>query len=381
MATIYDVAKAASVTAATVSNVLTGKGAVSPKTRERVEAAIRALGYRPNMLARSLATRQTYTLGLVLPNIANPFYPEIALEVEHTARQHGYSVLLCNTGNDEAVGRTYLQQLISRQVDGVIVMPGGIGLDDLLAATRGGTQLVLCNWEEQDELPALPSVGVSFFEAGQLAAAHLLGGGHARIGVVADASVPHTRHTERVAGFAATLAAAGSAWDQALLWRGDSSIASGYAAVQALLALPAPPTALFCTNDLMALGALEGARAMGVAVPDRLSIIGLDDIAIGRHTYPALTTVAIPKRQIAARAAGLLIACLAGEAPPAEPQLFSPATIVRGSTAAIGPPRPALADARLAGLLFRHFLDPAPASSAAAASASSATAPQRREAL
>ncbi|HVA91258.1 MAG TPA: LacI family DNA-binding transcriptional regulator [Chloroflexota bacterium] len=369
MTTIYDVAKAAQVTAATVSNVITGKGSVGAETRARVEAAIASLGYHPNMLARGLATRQTHTLGLLLPNIANPFYPEIALEVEQTARLQGYCVFLCNLCNDEEVGRTYLRQLANRQVDGAIVMPGGINLDDLVAAARGALPIVLCNWEEQDELPPLPMVGVSFFQAGCLAARHLLSLGHRRIGVIADAAIPHMRHTERVAGFAATIAQAGIAWDPRLLQLGDSTIASGYQAMTALRALADPPTAVFSTNDLMALGALESALALGLRVPRDLSIVGLDDISISAHTQPPLTTVTIPKRRIGAEATALLLQWLAkGEMPPIEPTQIPPTLHVRGSTARVGPgieaPLAATTRALAEGApreeeTYRHILDPA----------------------
>ncbi len=365
MATIYDVAKASGVTAATVSNVITGKGAVSTATRARVEAAIASLGYQPNILARSLATRQTYTLGLMLPNIANPFYPEIALEVENTARQRGYSVFLCNTNNDESIGRAYLQQLAGRQVDGVIVMPGGTSLEDLAAATQGGLPIVLCNWEEQDELPALPMVGVDFFQAGCLAAQHLLGLGHQRFGVIADTAVPHTRHTERVAGFVATLAASGASWDPSLLSTADSSIVGGYAAAAALVRRIEPPTALFCTNDLMAIGALEAALAHAIAVPDQLSIIGVDDITISTYTHPPLTTVAIPKGQIAAEATALLLRWLIGDIPPAEAHQFAPTLVERRSTRAVGPSLEARTPAAGAG--YHSLLDLPPGSWSTAA--------------
>lgn len=365
MATIYEVAKIAGVTAATVSNVVTGKGAVSEGTRRRVQAAIAELGYQPNLLARALATSQTYTLSLILPDIANPFYPEIALEVEHTARQCGYSLFLCNTANDESIGRAYLQQLANRRVDGMIVMPGGMALEDLAAATRDGLPVVLCNWEERDELPALPMVGVDFAHAGSLAAAHLLGLGHRRIGVIADVASPHTRHTERVAGFAATLEAAGIAWDPGLLRRGDSSIASGYRAAQALCALPERPTAIFGTNDLMAVGALEGALAMGIEVPAALSIVGVDDIAIASYTHPPLTTVAIPKGRIAAQATSMLLDWIAsGVAPSSEPRYLDPALMPRRTTAPIWELPPAAISAPREvrpAEPHRHLLDPPPA--------------------
>jgi len=155
---------------------------------------------------------------------------------------------------------------------------------------------------------------------------------------VADTSVPHTRHTERAAGFVATLAAAGIAWDRALLYRGDSSIVGGYGAVEALMGRPEPPTALFCTNDLTAIGALEAALAHGIAVPERLSIIGVDDISIGAYTHPPLTTISIPKGQIAAEATALLLRWLAGDvAPAAETHRIAPRLVERRSTMSVGP--------------------------------------------
>lgn len=309
MATIYDVARRAAVTAATVSNVITGKGSVGDETRARVQAAIEELNYRPNLMARGLARRRSYTLALILPNIANPFYPEIALEVERIAGEHGYHLMLCNTHYDADVGRAHLQGLSGRWVDGILAMAGGIDLADVSEAAARGVPIVLCNWEEAHLTSTLPSVDVDFRHGGELAAQHLLDLGHRRCGVVVHRAGEHNpSHARRLEGFqqAWQAARAASLPDYALRY-GDSSMESGYRAAQELLALAPAPTALFATNDLMALGAIEAAVDRGLRVPGDVSIVGFDDIILGAHVRPSLTTVAIPKRELAMEATKLLL--------------------------------------------------------------------------
>lgn len=144
MATIYDAARRAGVTAATVSNVVTGKGKVGKETHARVLAALAEVDYRPNLLARGLARRRSLTLALLLPNIADPFYPPIALEVERIARERGYHLLLCNTHGDTELGRTRLESLSGRMVDGILTMAGDLDLGDGATVDERGLPLVLC---------------------------------------------------------------------------------------------------------------------------------------------------------------------------------------------------------------------------------------------
>jgi DNA-binding LacI/PurR family transcriptional regulator len=338
VATIYDVAEAAGVTAATVSNVVTGNGTLDDTTRHRVRHAIEELGYQPNMLARNLSGRQSCTLGLLVPNLTNPFYSELAREIESVARHCGYSVFLCVTGSDEVVGRTYLRHLASRQVDGVIIMPGAVGLEDVDAAAWGCLPMVLCMWEERDELPALSIVGVDFFRVGQIAAQHLLTLGHSRVGLIGSVSASRVRHSERVAGFASTLAAAGVNLDARWLWSGSSSIPGGFVAMESLLQLDDRPTAVFCTNDQMAMGALRCAIDRNVVVPRDISIVGVDDVEPSAYAYPPLTTVAIPRREIASEAVALLLHRFGKDASQEELSLsLSPSLVERASTASIGP--------------------------------------------
>lgn len=170
MATIYDIAKAVGVTQTTVANALAGKGNVSEATRQRILKCARELGYRPNAIARSLAQGKTYTLALILPRISTPFYPEIAEAIEYTAMQHDYQLLLCNTHDDAARGWRYLERLISRWVDGLIVMGASLPLDDIADQIERGLPVVLCDWQENEAPDGIPNVSVDFRLAGALAA-------------------------------------------------------------------------------------------------------------------------------------------------------------------------------------------------------------------
>lgn len=338
MATIYDVARRAGVTAATVSNVMTGKGSVGEETRARVLAIVDELDYQPNLVARGLAQRRTYTLALLLPNIANPFYPEIALEVERIAGAHGYHLLLCNTHYDDALGRAHLAGLSGRWVDGLIAMAGGIQLADVVETARHGLPTVLCNWEEEQPAPDLPSVDVDFRRGGEAAARHLLDLGHRRVAVIVHGTAAHNpSHARRLDGFRAALESAELTVRSEYIQFGDSTLESGYRAGEALIDLPIPPTAIFATNDLMALGALEAAIDRGLHVPAELSIIGFDDIELGAHVRPTLTTIAIPKRALAIEATELLLRHVEGAERHPGHVAVRPYLVARRSTAAYLP--------------------------------------------
>jgi len=332
MTTLDDVARHVGVTSATVSNVITGKGSVSENTRARVFAAIEELGYQPNLVARGLARKKTFTLALVLLTIANPFYAEIAEEIERVARQHGYQLLLCNTHKDTTIGREYLKALSGRWVDGLLVMGGSLSVPDMLAAARHGQRgqpLVLCIPSEHEQNIALPVVDIDFRHAGELAAQHLLALGHHRAAVIVEAP----SHTLRWEGFRTALATSGVTLPTEYVQYGDSTMQSGYQAAEALLALPIRPTAIFATNDLMALGAVEAALDHGLRVPGDLSVVGLDDIMLGAHVRPPLTTVAIPKQELAKQAVELLLRYIDGAESEPVSLTVRPHLVVRHSTA------------------------------------------------
>ena len=332
MTTLDDVARHVGVTSATVSNVITGKGSVGENTRARVFAAIEELGYQPNLVARSLARKKTFTLALVLLTIANPFYAEIAEEIERVARQHGYQLLLCNTHKDTTIGREHLKALSSRWVDGLLVMGGSLSVPDMLAAARRGQRgqpLVLSVPSEHEQNVALPVVDIDFHHAGELVARHLLELGHHRTAVIVEAP----SHVLRLEGFRTALATSGVALPTEYVQYGDSTMQSGYQGAEALLALPIRPTAIFATNDLMALGAVEAALDQGLRVPGDLSVAGLDDIMLGAHVRPPLTTVAIPKQELAKQAIELLLRYIDGVESEPVSLTVRPHLVIRHSTA------------------------------------------------
>ena len=332
MTTLDDVARHVGVTSATVSNVITGKGSVGENTRARVFAAIEELGYQPNLVARSLARKKTFTLALVLLTIANPFYAEIAEEIERVARQRGYQLLLCNTHKDTTIGREHLKALSSRWVDGLLVMGGSLSVPDMLAAARRGQRgqpLVLSVPSEHEQNVALPVVDIDFHHAGELVARHLLELGHHRTAVIVEAP----SHVLRLEGFRTELATSGVELPTEFVQYGDSTMQSGYLGAEALLALPIRPTAIFATNDLMALGAVEAALDQGLRVPGDLSVVGLDDIMLGAHVRPPLTTVAIPKQELAKQAIELLLRYIDGAESEPVALTVRPHLVVRHSTA------------------------------------------------
>lgn len=329
MTTIYDIAKAVGVTQTTVANALAGRGNVSEATRKRILQCAQDMGYRPNVLARGLAKGKTSTLGFLLPTIANPFYPEIAEEIEHIAHAHDYQLLLCNTHQDYALGRQNLERLISRWVDGIIVMGSSMDLADLTHQFQRGLPTVLCNWQENEPSPGMPLVNVDFHLAGELAAQHLLSLGHRRIAIIVD----EPQQTSRLEGFRSTLLAAGITLQDAMIQQGHSTLESGHVAARNLLASSSRPTAIFATTDWMAIGAMEAIREKGLRVPEDLSIIGLDDVIVGAHISPPLTTIAIPKHQLAKEATELLLRQIDRKSDQVPSILIPPSLLVRGSTA------------------------------------------------
>lgn len=331
--TLADVAREAGVTHATVSNVLSGRVPVAAATRSRVEAAIAALGYEPNLVARSLVSRRTMLLALIVPRITNPFYAEVALELEGRMADHEYHLVICNTRNNPVEGRSQLQRLSRRWVDGAIVMPGGVDAADVDAASRRGLVVVPCLWAEEPRQPAVPGVDLDFAAGGALAATHLLGLGHRRIGMIVEGRPDGSiAHVYRAAGFRAALAQAGVEVPPAWHVTGDGTLDGGRTAADMLLRQPNRPTAIFATNDLMALGVIEAAFDRGLPVPAALSVVGFDDIPLAHHVRPRLTSVTMPRQGLVASALHLLLPTLGGERLAPERVLIAPFLVPRDST-------------------------------------------------
>lgn len=332
--TTHDVARRAGVSQPTVSLVLSRNATarVSAETRERVLEAARELGYVPNVVARSLVRSRSYAIGVIVPDLRNPFFAEVISGAERVVSEAGYAVLLCETR--EIPRDRHIQALLERQVDGM--MMDAIGASSLPESMVAGVNLVLID-EPPDRWPGVASDAIG---AGRLAAEHLLQLGHRRFGFIGPATNVHaTRMRER--GFIQTLAAQGIRIESACLRRVAATAAGGQAGMRALLNLRQRPTAVFCINDLVAAGALKACSHDGVRVPEEMSIVGCDDIELATLLMPELTTIAIPARELGARAARILLQALqeGGEdqRTPSRPRrTIASRLVVRGTTA---PPR------------------------------------------
>ena len=333
MATIKDVALRAGVSVTTVSHVVNDTRHVSAKGRERVELAIRELGYVPNAMARSLKSNTTSTLGMLIPNSSNPYFAEIVRIVEDRCFGAGYTLVLCNTDDEPRRQSVYLQVLAERRIDGLIVVSTGAGDDDSLVTQLHGLRIptVLVDREIAD--PACDLVETAHMQGGLLAVRHLLSLGHKRIACIGG-PVGVMPSEQRIEGWRMALAENGTTPNaDALLWRGGFTSQGGYEAMHAILRTEQAPSAVFVCNDLMAIGALRAAHESGVHVPDELSIVGFDDIELSAYTSPPLTTVAQPKERIGALAVDMLLERVGGKRRDARKVVLQPELRVRASTA------------------------------------------------
>jgi len=328
--TIRDVAKAAEVGLATVSRVLNNSGYVKPETRERVLHAAEQLGFVPNMVARSLVRKTTSTIGLVIPDITNPFFPAVTRGVEDAASEAGFTVFLCNTDNDPAMEAQDVRKLRERMVDGIIFV-GTTDRRELVESLLAENVPVVVT----DRLVAdleVDSVLVDNVAGAKAACRHLLDLGHTRIAHAAGHRQTRTGQ-ERFTGYSQALLDAGFPADDSLVAWGDFTTESGYRVAQVLLGRTPHPTAIFAGNDMMAFGVLRAAQEAGISVPDDLSVIGFDDIQMAGLFRPGLTTVRQPAYDMGRVAMSLLQERMAGTSSNgSRHHLFQPELVVRGTT-------------------------------------------------
>lgn len=329
MATIREVAESAGVSYATVSHVINNTRLVSQETRERVLAAMDALNYRPNALARSLRQGKTNTIGLVLPDSANPFFAEISRSIEDEAFKKGYSVFLCNTELDTERELFYVDVLSKKQVDGIIFVAAGDQADSLDFLLRRNMPVVMIDRN-------LPNVEVDAVLTdnqlgGLLATRHLIELGHTRIACIAGPS-SITPSAERIIGYRKALEEAGLPYEEELVIRGDYHAQSGMEITHTLLKMNPRPTAIFALNDLMALGALRAAAEASCSVPADLAVVGYDDLDIAQFTNPPLTTIAQPKKEVGVQAVSMLVERISHKSRPPSRLVLPPELIVRRST-------------------------------------------------
>jgi LacI family transcriptional regulator len=334
-ATITDVASEAGVHPSTVSRVLNGHAGstIREATRERVLAAAEVLGYRPSALARSLRLKRTLTLGMLVPDITNPFFSSIIKGAEDAARERGYNLILCNSEDQPEREAAYLLLLRERQVDGVLIASSQMADETIEGLRADSFPFVLVNRAAQDGEDL--AVVVDNHAAAVEVVAHLAALGHRRVGHIAGPQNTTTGRDRRE-GYEAGVRAHGLADEPALVVEADAfSEDAGDRALGIMLAGPAQPTAVFAANDLIAVGMLQRLRRIGVRVPDDLSIVGFNDIPLAGLLEPALTTVRVPQLAMGVAGAHLLIDRLEGR-PIGEIRLTLPTELViRASSAAL----------------------------------------------
>jgi LacI family transcriptional regulator len=307
-ATISDVARLAGVSTATVSRVLSGVGRARPTTSARVVAAADTLGYRASGIARALKLRATRTLGLLVTDIQNPYFPEVIRAVEDAALARDYAVLLCTGADDPEREAAYIELLIDRRVDGIVVATRGVSARYGGTLARASVPVVFVNCTAPGT--GLPAILTDNRAGGRLAGEHLIELGHRRLGYLGGPSNDEAT-IERRDGVVDALRAAGLP-DGALTEVGaDGRVTGGEAALHKLLEGSPEVTGVFCFNDLVAIGALRAARAVGRRVPEDLSIVGFDDVDLASFVDPPLTTVVQDKTRMGTWAVETIAAALA----------------------------------------------------------------------
>lgn len=330
--TIKDIAKMAGVSPATVSAVLRGTKRVSDISREKVEAAIEATGYRPNVLARSLRTRQSKTVGLIVPDITNPFFPEIARGVEETARTHGFDVFLATGEEDAEHAKHLIRRFIDRKVDGIILT--GISMDFSLSPADWDVPIILINRKCQ---PCTTDfIGIDNHAAAQDVVAYLHSCGHSRI-VFLGGPKNSSASLGRLSGYKKGMAAAGLPIRPEWILSGRLHYEDGLEAARRLVALSPAPTAIFSADDVMALGVLDGLAQLGVSVPHDMSVVGFDGIWTSSLQGVQLTTVTQPLYEMGSRGMQQLLKRLELEDGPPQEILLDYNLVIRST---VGPANP-----------------------------------------
>ena len=331
MPSIKDIARKAGVSHCTVSRALHYSPLIAPATAARIRAIAKSAGYVPNAVARSLVSRSTRTVGVVVTTIADPFIGEVVEGIESIANEHHYSVILANSHADPALEMKVVDSFSERRVDGILVTASRVGA--LHGKRLAGTNVPIVLINNQHPGDFSHSVGIDNSAASRAIVTHLLDLGHRRIAYIGDRS-GYQSDTERFSGYQAALKYRHIRVPAELVVRGDGKPAEGERCANQLFRLRHPPTAIFCYNDMTALGVLRAAHSCGLRVPGDISIAAFDDLFVTSYTTPPLTTIRQPKQEMGRRAMSILVQLLRGEKPESRIKLPGE-LIIRGST---GPP-------------------------------------------
>jgi DNA-binding LacI/PurR family transcriptional regulator len=327
--TMRQIAARAHVSVGTVSHVINNTAGVREPVRRRVLEAIERLGYQPSLLARGLRRNQTTIIGVIIPDISNPFFPLVVRGVEDIAYQNSYRLMLCNADNDAQKEQVYFNELRAYRMAGLIVIPSA---DSRLVSLASGEIPVICldrcpeGWKGD-------SVTVDNQEGAYQAMRYLLELGHRRIACITG-QLHVTSGVERLKGYKRALRESGVRIAPEYIQEGRFDRLSGYEKALMLLQFSPRPTAIFAANDLVALGVLAALRELGLRCPEDVSLVGFDDLELASFTNPALSTVAQPAYQMGARATALLFERLRGENIPTQRIVMKATLKVRDSTAA-----------------------------------------------
>ncbi|ANE47440.1 catabolite control protein A [Paenibacillus swuensis] len=329
--TIYDVAREAGVSMATVSRVVNNNPNVKPQTRKKVFEAIERLGYRPNAVARGLASKKTTTVGVVIPDISNQIFAEVARGIEDIANMYHYNIILCNADKRKEKEIRVINTLLEKQVDGLLFMGGTVTEEHVQAFRTASVPIVLC--ATTDEQATIPSVDINHEEAAYDAVHTLLESGHKQIAMISGTLQDQSNGYARYQGYKRALEEAGLALNEEYVRIGNYRYESGVDMMKYFLELPERPSAVFAATDEMAIGAIHAIQDAGLKVPEDVSVISVDNIRMASMVRPQLTTVAQPMYDIGAVSMRLLTKLMKKE-PVEQNRVILPHEIIRRASVA-----------------------------------------------
>ncbi|WP_210470791.1 LacI family DNA-binding transcriptional regulator [Sporosarcina sp. 6E9] len=304
--TIMDVANHANVSKATVSRVINDNPKVANEIRQRVLLSIKELGYRPNAFARNLANNSSNVIGLILPDITNPYFPVIARGIEDAAHQEGFSLFISNTDNSSSIEQEYIQKMVGQQVGGIILIASILDEDKVNELDKLNIPFVLCD-RFLTNTP-FDTVSIDHYKASYEAVLHLIEKGHRKIchlsgpGLVQSAEMRRQAYSDAMQAHNL----------EPCIRIGDFSYASGYQLMTSILK-ESMPTAVFAANDLIALGAMNAIQEQNLKIPQDISVIGCDDILFAQMSTPKLSTISVPAYQIGVTAVDMLVERILGD--------------------------------------------------------------------
>lgn len=332
---LSEVAKIAGVSAITASRAIRGEGYVSEAARARIMEAAAKLNYTPDLLARRMRGEKSKLIGVFVNNYGSLVLHEITKTISQHARARGYDILLFNAERFDGPGHAGTRDMLSKLCDGLLLLMPNAEDGYLAELEQHRSPCVFVAFDARSV--KLPVIALENRKGARTAVEHLLSLGHRRIAFISGTHATG-QSKEREAGYLEALGAAGIAYDSALIVPGLFQQTGGYAATEQLLALPDPPTAIFAANDEMAFGALDAIHSKGLRVPDHISVIGFDDVAISNYVFPPLTTMRQPLEEISAAAVGELVALIGGAEIEAKKLAYPMELVIRKSTGPVRQP-------------------------------------------